>query len=36
LEISPATPSDGEWHAALAGTLDEWSSAEDQKDWADL
>ena len=34
--IRRVAPFDREWHAALAGTLDEWSSPEDQEAWRDL
>jgi AbrB family looped-hinge helix DNA binding protein len=34
--IRRVAPFDREWHAALAGTLEEWSSPEDQEAWRDL
>lgn len=36
VKIRRVAPFDREWHAALGGTLDEWSSPEDQEAWRDL
>jgi AbrB family looped-hinge helix DNA binding protein len=34
--IRVVDPLDREWHAALAATVDEWSSPEDREAWRDL
>ena len=34
--IRRVAPFDRGWHAALAATVDEWSSPEDQEAWRDL